>query len=82
MLLRKGVTQKRSKFTRDQPCKSVNSITLHSKNSSINLHFWECRLVWMVLIPRFIHNLGINIGNVGYNLLRLLLLLLIIRAID
>ena len=24
-------------------------IKLYSKNSSINLNFWECRLVWMVL---------------------------------
>ena len=39
MLFRKGVLQKRSKFTEDHPCRSVNSIKLHSKNSSINLHF-------------------------------------------
>ena len=37
--------QKRRKFTGDYPCKSVISIKLHSKNSSINLHFSKCRLV-------------------------------------
>ena len=34
-----GVLQKRSKFTGDHPCRSVMSIKLHSKNSSMNLHF-------------------------------------------
>ena len=37
-----GVLQKRNKFTGDHPCRCVMSIKLHSKNSSINLHFWEC----------------------------------------
>ena len=46
---RKGVLQKRSKFTGDHPCRSVISIKLHSKNSSINLHFFECRLVQLTL---------------------------------
>ena len=40
--------QKRSKITGYYP--SVTSI--RSKNSSKNMHFWECRLLWMVLILR------------------------------
>ena len=45
VFFRKSVLQKPSKFTGDHPCRSMISIKLHSKNSSINLHFWECRLV-------------------------------------
>ena len=45
LFFRKGVLQKRSKFTGDHPCRSMISIKLHSKKSSINLHFWECRLI-------------------------------------
>ena len=42
-------TQKRSKFTGDYPRTSVTSIKLQGKNSYMNLHFRESRLVWMVL---------------------------------
>ena len=44
-----GVLQNLSKFTGDHPCRSENSIKSHSKNSSIYLHSWECRLLWVVL---------------------------------
>ena len=44
-VVQKSVLQKRSKFTGDRPCRSVISVKLHSKNSSVNLRFWECGLV-------------------------------------
>ena len=61
-VLHKGCSGKCSKFTVDHPCRSVISIKLHSKNSSILA--------------------GINIGNVAYNLLPLVLLLIIVTTID
>ena len=36
-------------YAKTQQIYGVISIKLHSKISSINLHFWECRLVWIVL---------------------------------
>ena len=49
MFFKKDVLQKCSKSTGDHPCKSAISIKFHSKNYPINLYFWECWLVWMVL---------------------------------
>ena len=61
VFFRKDVLQKRSKFTGDHPCRSVISIKLHSKNSSINLHIWQHLTV--------LDDIKIKVSNVGYNLL-------------
>ena len=41
VFFRKDILQKRSKFTGDHLRRSAISINLHSRNFSINLHFWE-----------------------------------------
>ena len=48
-VLQKRYSAKRQQIYRISRCRSVISIKLGSKNSSINLYFWKCRLVWLVL---------------------------------
>ena len=56
ILFRKDVLQKRSKFTGDHPCRSVNPIKLHSKNSSHGKFRWgnTMQLPYKTLIKEYI----------------------------
>ena len=47
--LQKRCSAKTQQIYRRSPMKKCDFNKVHSKNSSINLHFWECQLVWMVL---------------------------------